>query len=61
MNTNPSNLVQPVKVNGDIFNDVKVRTRIKNAGYDYSKLVYVPFCVVRSIPSTTFNSILFSE
>lgn len=29
-------------VNEDMFNDVKVRTRIKNAGYDYSKLVYVP-------------------
>ena len=29
-------------VNEDLFNDVKVRTRIKNAGYDYSKLVYVP-------------------
>ena len=29
-------------INEDIFNDIKVRTRIKNAGYDYSKLVYVP-------------------
>lgn len=28
--------------NIELFNDVKVRTRIKNAGYDYSKLVYVP-------------------
>ena len=26
----------------DFFNDLKVRTRIKEAGYDYSKLVYVP-------------------
>ena len=28
--------------NVDLYNDVKVRTRIKKAGYDYSKLVYVP-------------------
>lgn len=30
--------------NDDIFNDKIARLRIKNAGYDYSKLVYVPMC-----------------
>lgn len=29
-------------INEDIFNDVKVRMRIKKAGFEYSKLVYVP-------------------